>query len=502
MKISILLLFTSIFTLQANESYSQHTKISLNLKNVTVEQLIDKIENKTEFRFLYLLEDVNLKRIVSVKAKREKINSILDRIFSGTETTYQIDDRQISLVKRVKSGVKEKIQKSIQGKVTDKIGQPLPGASILEKGTTNGVQTDFDGNFKLKVIDDKAILVVSYLGFVTKEVPLNGKTSLIITLQEDAAGLDEVVIVGYGSQSTKKVTGSISSIKSEQIADLPVASFDQALAGQISGVQVSQSTGAPGEGAEIKIRGVGTLTAGSAPLLVIDGFPSESVKMSDINPNDIDNVQVLKDAASTSIYGSRGSNGVILVTTKKGKNGDAKINFNTYTGFQQVSNTYNMANGYEWVAFNLEAIRERNPGKFPSNYVPDAYQPYVNGTSGLINTDWQDEIFRAAPINSYQLSVSGGNDKTKYYVSGQFFNQDGVIINTDFKRYNLRANLTSDIIERPNASFLKKIKFGVNLAPSFTTTNKVSESHHNDDGIVITALYAYPIFAPYNSDGS
>ncbi|MFH6601876.1 TonB-dependent receptor [Maribacter algicola] len=502
MKLSVLLLLTSLFALHASESYSQQTKVTLNLNNITVEQLIDEIENRTEFRFLYLLEDVDLKRIVSVKARREKVNSILDRVFMGTNTTYHIDDRQISLIKNVwpEEKVKKRTQQSIQGQVKDENGQPLPGASIIEKGTANGTTTDFDGNFSLTVTDENASLIISYLGFLTQEIPINGQTNISAILQEDTAKLDEVVVVGYGAQSRKKVTGAIASVKSDQMADLPVTSFDQALAGQVTGVQVSAGTGSPGVSSDIKVRGVGTITAGTSPLLVIDGFPTESVNLSDINPNDIESVQVLKDAASAAIYGSRGSNGVILVSTKQGKQGKTQFSFNSYVGFQQVAETYDLANAYQWAEFQTENFRSQ--GVFAPDYVPDLYQPYLAGTPGLIDTDWQDEIYRTAPIRSYQFSARGGNEDTKFSVSGEYFDQDGIIISTDFKRYSFRTNLESNIFKNPENAFLKNIKLGVNVAPSYSTSNKVSENHHGDDGIVIITQFAYPNFAPYNPDGS
>ena len=370
----------------------------------------------------------------------------------------------------------------------------------MKKGTTNGVQTDFDGKFSLTVKDQNSILIISYIGFLTQEVIVSGQSDIAIRLKEDTAKLDEVVVVGYGSQSRKKVTGAISSIKSEQIADLPVTSFDQALAGQIAGVQVSQGTGSPGEASDIKVRGVGTITAGSTPLLVIDGFPSESIRISDINPNDIENIQILKDAASASIYGSRGSNGVILVSTKQGKQGATEFSFNSYTGFQQVSNTYDLANAYQWAEFQTENFQSQ--GIFAPGFVPDVYQPYLAGVPGLTDTDWQDEIFRSAPVSSYQFSASGGSEDTKFFVSGEFFNQDGIIISTDFKRYSFRTNLISDVYKSPESAFLKNIKLGVNVVPTYSTNNKVSEIHHGADGIVITSLFAYPNFTAYNPDGS
>ena len=503
MRTFIFLFCTTVFSLSSGDLLSQNSKVVIDAdKTLTIDEVFEMIDKQTDYSFAYKSDMFKDFPSIEVKKGIIKTNTLLKQILStgdfnviiGANNTIIIEEKQPNIIK---------IQGfQVSGMVTDSNGQPLSGANIIEKGTSNGTQSDFDGKFILSVADENAILIVSYLGFITNETSINGRANITVILQDDTAALDEVVVVGYGSQSRRKVTGAISSVKSEQIADLPVTSFDQALAGQVAGVQISQGTGSPGEAAEIKVRGVGTLTAGSSPLLVIDGFPSESIRISDINPNDIENVQILKDAASAAIYGSRGSNGVILVTTKKGSDGETKISLNSYTGFQQVSNTYDMANGYEWAEFQLETMRALNPTNFPAGYVPDAYQPYINGTHGLNSTDWQDEIFRSAPISSYQISALGGNEKTKFYISGEYFDQDGIIISTDFKRYNFRANITSDIFSKPERSFLKNIKFGVNLAPTYSISNRVSQSHHNNDGIVITALYAYPNFPAFNSDGS
>ncbi len=501
MRTFIFLFCTAVFSFSSGDLLSQNSKIVIDEdKILTVDQVFDLIDKQTDYSFVYQSDMFKDFPSVELKKGTIKTNKLLRQILSSGDFNIVVGINNTIIIKEIKSDTKKEQEFKVSGIVTDENGQPLPGANIIEKGTTNGAQTDFDGNFTLNVSNKNAILVVSYIGFLTQEVLVNDQSKITISLQEDAAKLDEVVVVGYGSQSRKKVTGAISSVKSEQIADLPVTSFDQALAGQVPGVQVSAGTGSPGEASDIKVRGVGTITAGSTPLLVIDGFPSESVKLSDLNPNDIENVQVLKDAASASIYGSRGSNGVIIVSTKQGKQGDTKFSFNSYTGFQQVSNTYDLANAYQWAEFQTENFQSQ--GIFAPDYVPDVYQPYLAGTPGLTDTDWQDEIFRSAPISSYQFSAAGGNEDTKFYVSGEYFDQDGIIISTDFKRYSFRANLTSNVYKNPDSKFLKNIKLGVNVAPSYSTNNKVSEIHHGADGIVITSLFAYPNFTAYNPDGS
>jgi TonB-linked SusC/RagA family outer membrane protein len=501
MRSFIFLFCTTVFSFSTGDVLSQNVTITINDNiTVTVEEVLDMIDKQTDYSFVYRPNLFDGLPLIKLKKGVVKVNDLLSKSLSLDGYEIIVNKNDTIVIKEIPPKKLLPQQKSVSGTVTDSNGQPLPGANILEKGTTNGVQTDFDGNFSLTLTDQNAILIVSYIGFLTQEISVDNQSDLTIVLQEDTAKLDEVVVVGYGSQSRRKVTGAIAGVKAEQIEDIPVTSFDQALAGQLPGVQVSAGTGSPGVSSDIKVRGIGTLTAGSSPLLVVDGFPAENINLSDINPNDIESIQVLKDAASAAIYGSRGSNGVILVSTKKGKQGKTEFSFNSYTGFQQVSNTYDLANGYQWAEFQTENYR--NLGVFAPDYVPDVYQPYLAGTPGLTDTDWQDEIFRSAPISSYQFSARGGNEDTKFFVSGEYFDQDGIIISTDFKRYSFRTNLESNIFKNPESSFIKNVKLGVNLVPSYSTNNKVSEIHHGGDGIVITSLFAYPNFTAYNPDGS
>ena len=326
MKLSTLFILVAFFTLQAKDTYGQRTKITLNLSDVSVGRLIDEIESSTEFQFVYKLEDVELDRVVSIDAKKEKITTVLGRVFLHTKTTFNVKNRRVYLIKRPDSDKlvtpKQTIntasieQTTITGTVFDKNGQPLPGANILEKGTTNGTQTDFDGNFTLVVASENATLVISYLGFRTTEVAVNGQTNLSISLEEDAAGLDEVVVVGYGTTARKDVTGAISSVGGEDFENVPVESVDKAIQGRLAGVQVVRNGGAPGASTSIRIRGAGTVN-NSEPLYIIDGVPTAGIN--GINPNNIKSIEVLKDASASAIYGTRAANGVVIVTTKKGE---------------------------------------------------------------------------------------------------------------------------------------------------------------------------------------
>lgn len=516
MKLSLLFLFTSFFLLQANDSYSQRTKITLDLQNVSVGELIDLIESKSEYRFLYLLDDVDLKRKISVQAKNEKVEVVLDTVFIGTTTKYTIEDRQISLTKVSLSEKETKVipleimQVSISGTVTDEKGVPLPGANILEKGTANGTQTDFDGNFSINVTNENATLVVSYIGFATEEILLGGQTNISISLSEDTSGLDEVVVVGYGTLSRSKVLGAVSSVKSEDISQLPVGGVDEAIAGRVPGVQIV-SSGTPGSSSQIRVRGVGTITAGRSPLIVVDGYPlTEGSDLNAINPLDIESIQILKDAASTSIYGSRGANGVIFVTTKSATSEEPTFNFDTYTGFQSVLNPIELLDAYQFAQMvkeardwgyvsadpsnrsNTDATATRLAnGASPRNLIPNNIDRYIAGTPGLTNNDWLDDVFRDGVIQSHNLSVSGRSEKTKWFVSGGYFNQEGIIIGSDFERFTARVNLETKLSER--------IKFGVNMTPSISNQNSVVEGF--TDSPLQQAILSEPFFTPYNDEG-
>ena len=352
MKLSLFFLLITMFSLQANTAYSQKTKISLNMKNVTVSQVIDEIEVKTEFKFIFNTKALDLKRRVSINVEQFTVDRILEKLFNKTKTTFEIDNRKILLRQKQRNKIVSVNQSKIatpqdlevSGSITDSNGQPLPGASILEKGTTNGTQTNFDGEFSINVASQDAILVVSYLGFITKEVSQNNQAELTIILEEDASKLEEVVVVGYGTQKKSDVTGSIASIKSEDFNQGVVTNPGQLLQGKLAGVNVASVSGEPGATQNIIIRGVGSLRSGTTPLFVIDGFPIdnsstglESNPLNFINPQDIESMDVLKDASATAIYGARAANGVVVITTKKGKSGKTKMNLSVSTAISNIA---------------------------------------------------------------------------------------------------------------------------------------------------------------------
>jgi len=509
-RIPLLALFFLLYATTAVEAHAQdEPAVNLNLKNVAITKIFTAIEDQTDYKFTYSKKQLSDIRIERIQFKAEKLQSVLNYLQAQAPLEFMVINKSIGVkVKPTKrsnsTGDSEAIKELIfnipvTGKVTDAAtGEPLVGATVQVKGTNVGTQTDAEGNFSLSIPENAPRLVVSYLGFATQEIAVGSQTTFMIRLQTDATAIEEVVVVGYGTQSKGSVTGAVSKLGSGKFDDFAVASIDQALAGQLAGVQIVQGSGTPGVSSNINIRGVNTLSAGTKPLLVIDGFPTENININDINPNDIESVEILKDASAAAIYGSRASRGVILITTKSGNSGHPAINFNFFTGIQQVGQRYELMDAYQLAQYQIENFQQRGG----LSATPPFLQPYLDGKAGLTDTDWQDEVFTEAPIQNYQLSFAGGNDKTKYYVSADYFDQQGVIKNTDFKRYTLRTNLTTNLYDQSTSAFLKNIKLGVNLSPSYSTSDRISEIHHNADGTVLISLYAFPYFPAYNSDGS
>lgn len=335
--------------------------------------------------------------------------------------------------------------------------ESLPGAGILEKGKTNATRSDSAGRYNIRVSDPNATLVISYVGYKTKEVKLNGQTKINIVLDPSAASVQEVVVVGYGTQQRKDITGSISTISASKIKNQPAVSVDQLLQGRAAGVDVSQASGAPGGRLNIRIRGASSLNAGNEPLFVIDDVPvynsskdpsgtsygtfTATNALASLNPNDIESIQVLKDASATAIYGSRGSNGVIIITTKRGSGNRVAVDYNGYYGVQTVANKLKLMNGTQHAAFLNDWAQTRN--------LPI---PFAKPDSIGKGTDWQDELFRPAMIQNHQVSLSGGKGNLKYFVSGNYYNQDGIVINSNMKRYSFRVNADAKINEKVKVS--------------------------------------------------
>tara|TARA_R100001369_G_scaffold89522_2_gene127224 strand:+ start:2166 stop:4322 length:2157 start_codon:yes stop_codon:yes gene_type:complete len=452
MKLSLLFLITVSFVMQANSSYSQKTKISLDFGNATMEEVIDEIEANTEFKFIFSTKTVDLKRRVSINVRKATIKRVLDLLFGREGIVYELDDRKILLTKleaNIPIGtsdrlvVANKIQFQLSGTITDQNGSPLPGANILEKGTTNGTQADFDGNFTINVANENAVLVISYIGFGTKEVELKGQTDLSIILEESSAGLDEVVVVGFGTQKKLNLTGAVSSIGSEDLENRPITSASQALQG-MQGVYINQVGGQPGnDAATIRVRGVGTLNNNN-PLILVNGI---EFSINDLNPNDIESITVLKDAASAAIYGSRAANGVVLVTTKKGSQ-KSEISYSTSFGLQEVISLPRVVKDpIRWMELYSQAQlnfgTSSNALVFPQSLIDEYSAGMLTDPYTYPNNDWYDIMFDPAFIQEHNLRFTGGSDKTSFSLSLGLLDQNGVLRSTDSDRYTANLNINS-----------------------------------------------------------
>ena len=389
----------------------------------------------------------------------------------------------------------------IAGRVTDENDQPLPGVNVIEKGTTNGTTTDGAGRFSLDVQNENSILVFSFIGYIPQEVAVGGRTDINVGMLPDVKALEEIVVVGYGAVKKSDLTGSVSSVKMEDLKNIPLTSIDQGLGGRAAGVMVTQTSGMPGAVASIRIRGSSSLQGGNEPLYVIDGFPiysgggfgntGGSARMSGlstINPSDIESIEILKDASATAIYGARAANGVVLITTKSGKKGRDVISFDAYYGVQNVVRKIDVMDAQQYAALVNEAFT--NDG-LPPLYDQGELEEIQKLGKG---TDWQDEVFRPAPIQNYQLSFSGGDEKTVYSISTNYFNQQGVIINSDFKRYSARFNLERKL----SKSFLT----GTHLTLSKSFANIVRTDAGGESGVVTGAMKFSPILPVYENEAA
>ena len=387
--------------------------------------------------------------------------------------------------------------KVVHGKVVDDSGKGVPGASVIAKGSTQGAQTDEAGVFTLTVSPQTSQLEIGSVGYERQTIALKGRSELTIQLKKESKALEDVVVIGYGTQKRANVTGAVAILKNDHLDERAITRVDQALVGQLAGVTVKQTTGVPGKAFSIQVRGSGSISGGNEPLYVIDGFPlsvnssnttngsfSTGNPLDNINPNDIESIEVLKDAAAAAIYGSRASNGVVLITTKRGQLGKPKINVNAYAGYNQAAKKLKMMNGDEWIQNATEVINATymakygsagasitdnyatrlarlTGGLFDANYILDSNWAKP-GHPGLEYVDWQDAIERKGMMQNYEISASGGTDAIRYFLSGNYANQDGFVIGMNYKTYSLRANLEI------NAS--KNLKFGANIAPTYSVT--------------------------------
>lgn len=388
--------------------------------------------------------------------------------------------------------------KEITGKITDPEGKPLEGVSITVKGSSAGTATDAAGHFRLSVPDNASVLVVSFLGYSTREVSIANKSVVNIAMQSEASALGDVIVVGYGTQKKSDVTGAVSSVKGSDLNKLPTQRVDQALQGRAAGVMVQNTDGSPGGNTTIRVRGGNSITGGNDALVVVDGI--QGANISTINPNDIESVEVLKDASATAIYGARGANGVILITTKRGIKGNPTVNYGFSIGAQKLNHKLSLMNAGDYARkSNAWAATQNGTVNSPIDPVLPFTEDQIATLDKNGGTDWQDEVYRTAPMQNHQLSISGGSDNARYFVSGGYMNQQGIVVNTKYARYNLRSNLDLKINKWLNAGVnLNLIKDKGNVPP-------VGEGTRYGDilGQVINAIPRFdPITPVYDAEGN
>ncbi len=507
--------------------------ISLQAESVDIKNVLNTIARQANVKFVYSSNTIQSDRRVTVDARNDRLSRVLDNLLTPLHISYEVVGNRILLRRLAPDKVSIQpinslsipvnpfpLEQQVTGIVTDENGAALPGVSIVVKGSQRGATTDQDGKYRLVIPDGVSrpvTLVFSFVGYASQEVMPGTQTTLNVTLVSDNKLLSEVVVVGYGQQNRKELTGAVASLSTKTIQDQPVPNIVEGMAGRLPGVLVQQVSGAPGSSPSIKVRGFGSISAGNGPLIVIDGQPLSSGALTNqsglnlINPTDIEKIDILKDASATAIFGSRGSNGVVMISTKRGKSGRSRISFDYYTGIQEVSKRMSVLNAQQFADFNKEASNnaylERVTGAQASdpNSVRPAGQRYryprgefagidFDNPASLQNYDYQDMIFRKAPISSYQLSGSGGTEKVQYMLSGNYLKQDGIIGNSGIDRYTFRSNVDAQLADN--------VKVGMSISPSFTFQRNVrSDGHWADNGVINAALSQVPIIPVYQADG-
>lgn len=475
MRISTFLLMVCVFCSYAGNAHSQNAKVSIHMNNVKLDKILNEIENQTDYLFIYN-NQVDINKITSVKVKNEAVAQVLDRILSGTGINYELEGTHIILTtEAIKDLHAQQQAKTVTGTVTDVSGEPIIGANIRIKGTTTGTITDIDGNFSIKA-EPQSVIEVSYIGYLTQETVINNQKSIRFLLKEDTKTLDEVVVIGYGVQKKADLTGSVANINTEKLNTQSNANIGQALQGKIAGVDIVSQGGAPGSGTRIMVRGIGTLNNAS-PLYIVDGMYMNSIDH--INPNDIASIDVLKDASSAAIYGSRAANGVIIVTTKEGSNTEGKpiIDLSVNLGISTASKFLDMLDAKGWA--EVTTIARQAIGK-----------PALDMATDLANkpdNDWQDIMFRPALMQNYNLSVKGGGKYSTYYTGLGYFNQDGIVKGTNYQRYNIQSK---------NDYKRGIFSAGTNLIISFSHDKPLHQELRG--GMIGTILQSVPTLEKYD----
>jgi TonB-linked SusC/RagA family outer membrane protein len=510
MKLTLLFVFVGVLQLYASDTYSQNARISLNLQNAKFEDVFSAIEKQSEFEFFYNNNQIDASQLVSVNVDGMKISDLLNRLFSDKGLAYKVVGNRIILVKQnsfeseLLGAIDNSAQQvSVTGVVKDAAtGEPIPGVNVLVEGTTIGVVTDIDGKFSLNVPSASSVLAVSYIGYVTQKVSVGNQTNLAINLVSDVTSLEEVVVVGYGTVKKRDLTGSVGSIKSDDISKTASSNAMQSLQARMPGIDINQADGQAGSKLNINLRGSRSLLASNDPLILVDGVEYGSTL--DLNPSDIESMDVLKDASSTAIYGTKGANGVIIITTKRGKAGKSMVNFNAFMSSNRPTNVPKVAYGTVEVQ---RLIDKANYASDFANYTKTGewgtsaltpediltltlddgtpeYSIYQDGSY----TDWADLLLQNGLTQNYELSVSGGNEKTTYNLSLGYMNEEGLMKRDMLSRYNGKINIDHKISN--------KFKAGGSILYTY------KDQDARTGNLFGRSLNMTTITHPYNSDGT
>ena len=489
MRISTLLLFVCIFASYASDLSSQTAKVNIANTRMTIGDFIKQVEKETGYMFVYNKGEIDANRTVSLKKGNNTVGDCLNRIFDGTGVSFVFDDGYVVLTKhsQTQAAVSQQSGKLVKGAVTDESGLSVIGANVFIKGTTVGTITDMEGNFSLEVPSDNDILVISYIGYVEQQIPVKNRKNWSIVLKEDAQNLDEVVVVGYGTQRKGNIATAVTTIKSDVLQNRPVQTVGEALQGQIPGLSVT-AKGAPGESPKLQLRGSSVLKSdnSSEPLVLVDGVPAD---FNFLNPEDIESINVLKDAASSAIYGSRAANGVLLITTKRGKMGKPTFRYNGSVGVNTPMYMPQSISSAEYARIKNEA--ERNMGR-AAIYTDEDISKFANGTdlNRYPNTNWLDLAIQNSVTTRHGLEASGGTEKVRYLVSAGVDHQTGIFPNTQQNVFNVRSSTDISITK----------KFGISFDIRYQLRDM--DALNNQEDIYKQLIQADPTMVAYYTDGS
>ena len=472
------LLFITALSSISLFSYAQHQQVRLTGSNVTLKTAFKQIEQQTKLFVDYNTQEVNDSRVLTKLPKNSNVKEVMEQLLEGSGCSITFSNGHIIINKQART---VSSTKNISGVVKDETGEPVIGANVVVKGTTNGTVTDMNGRYSLEV-PEGGVLQISYIGYNNQEVKVGSGDVVNVSLREDSEALDEVVVIGYGTVKKSDLTGAVGSVQMKDVSQVGITSADRALQGQIAGVQVNARTGQPGESMMIRVRGSNSLAGGNEPLYVIDGMPVEKMN-SDINPEDILSMEVLKDASSTAIYGSRGANGVVMITTKRGRTGDTVLEYNGYVGVSSLRKKLDLLGKDDYIAMVNEVSQNDGNGI--------AITP--EQAAMLPNNDWQDLAYQTALTHSHQVSVSGGTDKTKLYSSLNYMNQEGIIKGSDYNRFALRIN--------GDQKLARNLSLNASIAYSYGTQNTANSNADGWGAIAYTAMVMAPIQEIRDADG-